>query len=332
MAVQATGDDMKKALVVGIDHYPHVGHLHGCVADATAVSKVLRWHMDGTKNFEVKTMAAADAASQVNRKRLRENVESLFGGDEEIVLFYFAGHGYIDNAGGYLLASDSLDGHDGLSLDEVLDFANASNARNKVLLFDSCFSGAAGAPVSVGKKALLSEGITIMTASGRDQTAEEENGAGIFTSLLIDAFEGGAASLLGDITPGSIYAHIDISLGFWSQRPVFKTNVKQFVSLRRVEPAIGILDLKNIVELFKAPRDLFPLDPSYEPHPALPDPDCPPIPEHVRKFELLQKMNRLNLVVPVGADHMYYAAMNSKACCLTVLGRHYWNLIKNDRI
>ena len=323
---------MKKALVVGIDHYPHVGHLHGCVADATAISQVLRWHMDGTRNFEVKTLAAADAASQVGRKRLREHVVSLFAGDEEIVLLYFAGHGYIDNAGGYLLASDSLDGHDGLSLDEVLDFANDSRARNKVLIFDSCFSGAAGAPVSVGKKALLSEGVTIMTASGRDQTAEEENGAGIFTSLLIDAFEGGAANLLGDITPGSLYAHIDISLGFWSQRPVFKTNVKQFVSLRRVEPAIGILDLKHIVTLFGQPTDVFPLDPSFEPSPAVPVPGFPPNPDKVRQFKLLQKMNRLNLVVPMGADDMYYAAMHSQGCRLTVLGRHYWNLIKNDRI
>ena len=288
--------------------------------------------MDGTRNFEVKTLAAADAASQVGRKRLREHVVSLFAGDEEIVLLYFAGHGYIDNAGGYLLASDSLDGHDGLSLDEVLDFANDSRARNKVLLFDSCFSGAAGAPVSVGKKALLSEGVTIMTASGRDQTAEEENGAGIFTSLLVDAFEGGAANLLGDITPGSLYAHIDISLGFWSQRPVFKTNVKQFVSLRRVEPAIGILDLKHIVALFEQPTDVFPLDPSFEPSPAVPVPGFPPNPDKVRQFKLLQKMNRLNLVVPMGADDMYYAAMHSQGCRLTVLGRHYWNLIKNDRI
>ena len=37
---------------------------------------------------------------------------------------------------------------------------------------------------------------------------------------------------LGDVTPGSIYAYIDRSLGGWEQRPVFKANIKRFVSLR----------------------------------------------------------------------------------------------------
>lgn len=38
---------------------------------------------------------------------------------------------------------------------------------------------------------------------------------------------------LGDVTPGSIYAYIDRSLGGWEQRPVFKANIKRFVSLRK---------------------------------------------------------------------------------------------------
>ena len=50
------------------------------------------------------------------------------------------------------------------------------------------------------------------------------------------------------------------------------------------------------------------------------------------KFKLLQKYNRINLVVPVDAEHMYFAAMESKSCKLTILGEHYWNLIAKDRI
>jgi len=41
---------------------------------------------------------------------------------------------------------------------------------------------------------------------------------------------------------------------------------------------------------------------------------------------------RDSVLVPVGEDHMYYAAMNSKSCKLTVLGAHYWSLVKNERI
>ena len=75
----------------------------------------------------------------------------------------------------------------------------------------------------------------------------------MFTSLLVDALNGGAANLLGDVTPGSIYAHIDQSLGEWEQRPVFKTNVKRFTSLRRVVPAIQRADLRRIVDFFTTP-------------------------------------------------------------------------------
>ena len=57
-----------------------------------------------------------------------------------------------------------------------------------------------------------------------------------------------------------------------------------------------------------------------------------PNPENTKIFDILQKYNRINLVVPVDEKHMYYAAMNNKLCKLTVLGEHYWNLVKKGRI
>ena len=53
---------------------------------------------------------------------------------------------------------------------------------------------------------------------------------------------------------------------------------------------------------------------------------------HEAIFELLQKYVKLNLVVPVGEMHMYYAAINNKSCKLTALGQHYWNLVKKETI
>lgn len=323
---------MKKALVVGINYYSNVGTLHGCVKDAYAVSQVLMRHMDGQLNFDVKQITAVDAASAINRKQLKENVISLFADDSEIALFYFAGHGHVEDASGYLVTSDCTDGDDGLSLEEVLGYANESKAKNKIIILDSCYSGTAGTPKSLGDKALLSEGMTILTASSKDQYAQEVNGSGVFTSLLVDALNGGAANLLGDITPGSIYAHIDQSLGAWEQRPIFKTNVKAFTSLRKVAPPIQLSDLKQITALFKTASYEFPLDPSFEPQPPAPNHGVTPDPENNRKFAILQKLNRLNLVKPIGEDHMYFAAMNSKPCRLTVLGEHYWNLIAKQRI
>ncbi|MGE8261614.1 MAG: caspase family protein [Stenotrophomonas sp.] len=323
---------MKKALVVGINYYAKVGNLHGCVNDAYAVHQVLERHMDGQLNFDVKLVTGVDETSAVSRKSLKEDVASLFADDSEIALFYFAGHGHVEDSGGYLVTSDCEDGDDGLSLEDVLNLANESKAKNKILILDSCYSGAAGNAKSLGDKALLSEGMTILTASSKDQYAQEARGSGVFTSLLVDAMNGGAANLLGDITPGSIYAHIDQSLGGWEQRPIFKTNVKAFTSLRRVSPPIQLGDLKKITEFFATPSAEFLLDPSFEPQPPAPNHGIAPDPENNRKFSVLQKLNRLNLVKPVDEEHMYFAAMNSKSCKLTVLGEHYWNLISKKRI
>ncbi|MEI9999064.1 MAG: hypothetical protein WDO13_07790 [Verrucomicrobiota bacterium] len=93
---------------------------------------------------------------------------------------------------------------------------------------------------------MLSEGLTILTASTAQQYASEQNGSGVFTTLFVDALNGSAGNLVGDVTPGSVYAHIDQSLGPWKQRPVFKTNVKTFVSLRKVKPPIVLADLLRL--------------------------------------------------------------------------------------
>ena len=173
----------------------------------------------------------------------------------------------------------------------------------------------------------LTEGMTILTASTKDQYASENNGSGVFTTLFVDALDGAAGNLVGDVTPGSVYAHIDQSLGSWAQRPVFKTNVKSFVSLREVQPPIPLAHLQQLTEFFPEPGFQFQLDPSFEPEVVgRPAGACPPDPINTAKFKTLQKYNRVNLLKPVDAPHMWHAAIGSKTCQLTVLGEHYRRL------
>lgn len=296
---------MRKALVIGVDYYTHINSLSGCVNDAYAVKQVLERHGDGTKNFDVEIITSTDASSAITKAQLIKEVKELFEDISDVALFYYAGHGYIQNDYGYINPSDSQKGEDGLSMEDLLEIVNESKAQNKVVILDSCYSGQFGSSPSVGNKALLTEGTTILTASSASQTAGESNGHGIFTNLLIDALNGSACNLLGEITPGSVYAHIDQSLGAWSQRPIFKTNVRSFVSLRNVVPPISLADLKRITELFPVKGEEFKLDPTYEPE------ESSHIKEHTEQFAILQKYNRLNLVVPVGAPHMYFAAIES---------------------
>jgi hypothetical protein len=323
---------MRKALIVGVDHYTGLSPLFGCVNDAHAVRTVLGRHSDGTVNFDVRLLTGTGPAELVRRRELKDGVESLFRDDADIALFYFAGHGHIGAAGGYICASDSTRGDEGLSLGEILTLANASKAKNKVILLDSCHSGIAGShPVS--KTAELSEGMTILTASTEDQYATEQHGSGVFTTLLVDALMGAAGNLVGDVTPGSVYAHIDQSLGPWEQRPVFKTNVKSFVSLRKVQAPIGLADLQRLTEFFPRPGVEYQLDPTFEPEMAG-RPEGAPLPnqENTAKFAILQKYNRVGLLIPVDAPHMWHAAIESKSCKLTVLGEHYRRLVERGRI
>jgi hypothetical protein len=324
---------MRKALIVGINYYPTIGNLYGCVDDAYSVKKVLERNGDGSVNFDVKLLTCTGMNDQFLRGELKDQIVELFKGDSEIALLYFAGHGHIEATGGYILTSESKRGDDSIPLNEILVLANNSRARNKMIVLDSCHSGVAGSYPGDQQVASLSEGLTILTASTSEQVSKEDENGGVFTTLFVDALQGAASNLLGDITPGSIYAHIDQSLGHWAQRPVFKTNVQRFVSLRKVQPPISLAELHQITEFFPIPGFQFPLDPTYEPEekgriPGMP----PPNPENVRKFAVLQKYNRVNLLVPVDAPHMWNAAMDSKACKLTVLGKHYQRLVKDKRI
>jgi hypothetical protein len=330
---------MRKALIVGIDHYPHIGNLSGCVHDAHSVRAALERHADNSVNFITPQVLIGESRTRPVQKRdLKDSVRQLFADDSEIALFYFAGHGYIEDTGGFLCASDSETGDDGLALAEIMKLANDSKARNKVIILDSCHSGAAGSIARDSRVAEITDGVTILTASTAEQYALETpgGGSGVFTSLLVDALNGAAANLVGDITPGSVYAHIDQSLGSWAQRPVFKTNVKTFVSLRKVRPPIDLADLQALTEHFPSPDFELGLDPSFEPvrsaeerqDPRIPPPD----PAKTAVLAVLQRYVKVNLVRPVGAPHMWHAAMESKSCKLTVLGQHYWNLVKKGLI
>lgn len=326
---------MRKALIVGIDYYadPKIPQLYGCVNDAYGVKTALERHGNGRVNFGAALLTATSEKDPVDRGRLKDHVLELFASDSEIALFYFAGHGHIEATGGYLCGSDSSRGDDGLALGEIMTLAHRSPAKNKLIVLDCCYSGVAGTHAIDQRTAVLAEGMTILTASTKEQYAEEKDGGGLFTALFIDALSGAAANLVGDVTPGSVYAHIDQSLGQWKQRPIFRTNVKTFISLKQVESPIDLSDLQRLSEFFPAAGFQFRLDATFEPELSGRPTGAPlPIEENTAKFAILQKYNRVNLVVPVDAPHMWHAAIGSKSCELTVLGEHYRRLVEEGLV
>lgn len=322
---------MRKALIVGIDNYTQCP-LHGCCNDAEHMAQELSCNGDGSPNFSVKLQKNVST-----KAHLRKLIEECFSGDADVALFYYSGHGHIDNVGGYLVTPD-FGAHDyGVSLQEVLNIANDSRCKDKIIILDSCYSGFMGSISSSGQvTAVINEGVTILTASRSTETSVELNGHGLFTSLLLEALKGGAADITGHITPGGIYAYIDKALGPWEQRPVFKTNVTRFTPLRRVIPQVDISIIRKICTYFSDENAQLPIDPSFEPTNSL-DVKHDVIqpyanPHNTKIFSDLQKLEGIGLVVPVGEEHMYFAAMHSKSCALTSIGKQYWRLVNNKII
>ena len=314
----------KLALLVGIDDYP-TSPLAGCVNDATRMHGLLHRHHDDFPNFECRKLVAP--GERVTRPILKKAVEDLFTRQADVALFFFAGHGTANNLGGYLVTQDAQKYDEGLSMTDVLTMANNSPARERIIILDCCHSGAMGQlpPIS-NDTALLKEGISILSACRESEVSMEQDGGGLFTSLVCDALRGGAADVCGKVTIAGIYAYVDEALGGWDQRPLFKIHVSKLVPLRHCPPAVDLRVLRLLPKYFKAPQDEYQLDPSYEPDAV------PKHPEHEEIFGHLQDMRAARLVEPVGEKHMFYAALNSKSCRLTALGIHYWRLANSGKI
>lgn len=322
---------MRKALVIGLNDYP-TQPLTGCVNDATQIANLLANHQNGSRNFDVYTCLHSATKDDVLKK-----IEELFKFPNEVALLYFSGHGYVDGQNSYVVTTDIAPGNYGIDFNSILSIINNSPAKNKVVILDSCFSGGMGTSSVFGNSNVyISEGTTILTASRNNEVSVEYNGHGLFTMLLIEALTGGAADILGNITLGSVYSYIDRALGAWEQRPLFKTNVSTFLSLRQAEPSIPVECIRSLTKYFTSSDENLLLDPSFEFTNTPEQSSCLIQPyaneENVKIFKNLQLMESVGLVKPVDEQHMYFAAMHSKSCALTPLGRYFWTLVKTNKI
>lgn len=250
----------------------------------------------------------------------------MFKGEGEIAFFYFSGHGTSNNLGGYLVTQDAKKYDEGVSMRDILSFANQSKIKECVIVLDCCFSGSLGQIPEINNSTVIREGVSILTASRSDQVSMEIGGAGLFTSLVCDALRGGAADLLGTVSTASIYSHVEPIFGAWDQRPLFKTYVSRSTPVRRCLPLIDPDILRELPTLFSTSDTPLKLDKTYEPT------EKPKGHENEKTFSKLQKLTQKGLVKPDEEDHMYYAAMNSKSCSLTPLGQFYWHLAKSNKI
>lgn len=320
---------MRRALIVGINKYDHLTPLTGAVRDATLMEDVLKKNWDSTPNYQCR-LHMSPGPTSITRDLLRTEWDRLFAGSPDAVLFYFAGHGTPTVGGGFLATQDGKNNDFGLPMDELLNRANKSQAREVLLILDCCFSGSVGNPVALqnglDNNALLREGVTILAASSPHETAAEIGGQGMFTEMVLHALHGGASDVMGKVSAAAIYAHVDQALGAWDQRPMYKSHASRLSPVRQCEPAVAPGILRQLPEIFSDPMGTVKLDPTYEYTMSNADPN------HVAVFNTLKIYRNARLVRTTDQDDLYFAAMQSGGVRLTGLGRFYWKLAREGKI
>lgn len=168
---------------VGIADYPgRKNDLRLSAADARTITQLY------ARNAGVTTIQLLDARATVSAAKSAMNRLYASAGADDIVVFFFSGHGY---QGGFAL----YDG--GLSYQDIRKAMARSRSRNKMVFADACFSGkirqsqrSSASEVNAAKRA----NVMLFLSSRSNEFSHERPTMknGFFTTYLERGLRGGA--------------------------------------------------------------------------------------------------------------------------------------------
>jgi hypothetical protein len=207
------------SLIAGINQYESNGQLPdlaGAERDAWRVSQYAKLGNSVIEPDPTSARTTVLLGKQVKSEAIRASLHKLFNrtdvGPRDIIFFYFAGHGVVDDSDGYLCCynyATSNPSADSIRFTELYhDAQGMYSTANVIIALDSCFSGAIVSPNQIGGNAvqqvrqILRNPLTgsgaraIYAAAQAHQRAREdpsidydentkESGGGYFTSTFI---------------------------------------------------------------------------------------------------------------------------------------------------
>ena len=201
------------ALLVGTSEYPEcekLAPLHGSLLDVDAMQRVL------VANGEFATDDVV-VLKNASRQAIEDAIHNLFNASDrkkdDLVLFYFSGHGIVDEANKLFLGTPSTRKEGSkivkpttVAAAYLQDAMNESKSQHQVLIFNCCFSGAFAQGMTVMddgsvnlKNQLGGKGRAILTSSSSTQFSFQPDGEmSIYTRYLVEGIESGAADRDGD--------------------------------------------------------------------------------------------------------------------------------------
>jgi tetratricopeptide (TPR) repeat protein len=196
------------AVVIGINSYEKWPVLEFAVNDARAIRKTL----SETGFDDVTTLFDGEATQRRILSELFHTLPQKVGQNDR-VLFYFAGHGQTEELPGggkrgYIIPVDAeADAYasSAISMDQIRSLSSRIPAKHILYVMDSCYSGlglsrAYGLAVDAGgylKKVSAMRAVQIVTAGGKGEQVQERAGHGLFTTYFLRAING-EADINGD--------------------------------------------------------------------------------------------------------------------------------------
>ncbi|QDL08973.1 sulfatase-modifying factor protein [Brasilonema octagenarum UFV-E1] len=202
----------KLALLIGVSEYqPGLNPLPGAVKDVDAMRRVLI-------HPEIGNFAEVDITVLKNPQgqEMQYAIENLFADrqKEDLLLFYFSGHGIKDEYGKLYLSTSTtrkqnnrLFKASAVAASVLHENMNESRSQRQVIILDCCFSGAIAKGLTVKddgsvnlQEQLGGKGRAILTSSTSTQYSFEQEGSdlSIYTRYLVEGMEKGAADRDGD--------------------------------------------------------------------------------------------------------------------------------------
>jgi hypothetical protein len=248
-------------LIIGISHYdnPDLYTLDFCKKDAEGIYELL-------KSIGYQIQDNHKLIGEVKYDVMKNAIKDFFTKNNEsndILLFYFSGHGIVEGTGRNYLATSDIDPDEpydkGYSFDDFnIMYNERTIAKRIVVILDCCYSGAAKVSkgneedeANFGREAIATkiktgEGKCILASSLSYQKsyAKKEQGHSIFTHYIIEGLKGDLDSVdnEGNVTPDSLgnYAYDQVTKIFPRQKPVKKVEIAGQIILAHYPEKIKI--------------------------------------------------------------------------------------------
>lgn len=248
------------ALIVGINDYANVPRLQFARQDATALRDAIVQRCGFPERNVVLMTDTSNPRSPhyptIGNLRNQINNLAQIARKNDLLLVFFSGHGVNIDGQGYLVPVDGSDRDVAtlVPLSWIRTTIETSAAAQRVLVLDSCHSGAKSGPgdsaAGTINAAVAAAAFATLASCDTRQVSYEDNGQGVFTRALIEGLAGHAdleaeGNRDGIVTVTELFEFAALRVRQWSltsgkvQTPVLKGEFKGRVELARFTPSSG---------------------------------------------------------------------------------------------